>query len=93
VAAPLDLRGLRHHLRTFLRVRAPDGRVLYFRYYDPRVLRVYLPTCNATELKQVFGPIRRFDMESPDGRAVLSFALAAGFDGRLSLDVGTHALV
>jgi len=34
---------LRKHLRGFLRVRDEAGRRLIFRYYDPRVLRVYLP--------------------------------------------------
>src|SRR5512134_754784 len=40
-----DARNLRHHLRGFLRVQDESGRTLVFRYYDPRVLRAYLPTC------------------------------------------------
>src|SRR5262245_46615663 len=44
------LERLRRHLRTFLRVTDESGRILVFRYYDPRVLRVYLPTCTAEEL-------------------------------------------
>ena len=41
----------------------------YFRYYDPRVLRVYLPTCNARELQTVFGPVLRYlvEDEKPTG--------------------------
>jgi hypothetical protein len=34
--------------RRFLRVKDEDG--LVFRFYDPRVMRVYLPTCAAGEL-------------------------------------------
>jgi hypothetical protein len=30
---------------------------LLFRYYDPRVLRVYLPSCRPSELETVFGPV------------------------------------
>jgi hypothetical protein len=65
---------LRRHLRRFLTVMDEQGKQLYFRYYDPRVFRVYLPTCNEAELKFVFGPVERFWCESEDGRAVLEFA-------------------
>jgi hypothetical protein len=50
-----SFRGLRRHLRTFLRVRTEDGRFLLFRYYDPRVLDAYLPTCTGYELAAIFG--------------------------------------
>jgi hypothetical protein len=36
-----DLRQMRRHLRTFLVVHDEEGKPLYFRYYDPRVLRVF----------------------------------------------------
>ncbi|MBL8260642.1 MAG: DUF4123 domain-containing protein [Candidatus Competibacteraceae bacterium] len=71
--APVDLRRLRMHLRTFLKVYGPDLKPLYFRYYDPRVLRVYLPTCNAQELKAVFGPVLRYVTEDDDPSASLAF--------------------
>ena len=64
---------LRRHLRGFLRVRDEAGKKLIFRYYDPRVLRVYLPTCWTEELKAVYGPITRFLTEDQDGDAVLEF--------------------
>jgi hypothetical protein len=43
--ATCDMRDLRSHFRKFLIVYDAGGKPLYFRYYDPRVLRVYLPTC------------------------------------------------
>ena len=52
-----SLSRLRRHLSDLLIVRDPQGRRLTFRYYDPRVLRAYLPTCTGDELKTVFGPI------------------------------------
>jgi hypothetical protein len=64
---------LRRHLRTFLRVQDYRGRRLVFRYYDPRVLRVYLPTCVSTELATVFGPVDRFWTESPGAETLLEF--------------------
>lgn len=55
---------VRRHFRRFLRVQqegAPE--YLYFRFYDPRVLRSFLPTCNNYQLQQIFGPIASFWME------------------------------
>jgi hypothetical protein len=69
---------LRHHLRKYLRVRDEAGRRLLFRYYDPRVLRAYLPTCQADELRQVFGPVKRFLAEGEDGQSLVGWR----FDGR-----------
>ena len=65
VAPPdVTLQQLRKHLRALLRVRDESGRSLLFRFYDPRVLRAYLPSCTATESLQVFGPVHRFVCES-----------------------------
>ena len=50
-----SFRSVRRHLRTLLRVRTEDGRFLLFRFYDPRVLNAYLPTCTRSELELVFG--------------------------------------
>lgn len=62
---------IRRHLRQFLRVRGPQGNFLVFRYYDPRVLRVYLPTCNGEEMRALFGPIDAFYMEDEDPATLL----------------------
>ena len=66
---------LRHHLRGFLTVATSRGERLMFRYYDPRVLRVYLPTCTPEELRTVFGPIERFWMEDEQPGRMLEFGL------------------
>jgi hypothetical protein len=66
---------LRHHLKTLLRVRNEQGKYLLFRYYDPRVLRQYLPTCRHDELKTVFGPIRQFMVEAENPEEMLEFSL------------------
>lgn len=67
-AGVVGMHGVRQHLRRILIVRDDEQRPVYFRYYDPRVLRVYLPTCDAEELAAVFGPITSFLMEdeNPD---------------------------
>jgi hypothetical protein len=70
-AAPL--KAVRKHLKTFLLVTAPGGRQLYFRYYDPRVFRAYLPTCNPEETELVFGPVLSFSMEDEAAENLLVF--------------------
>lgn len=83
LAAPSSLSSLRRHLRTFLRVRADSGRKLYFRYYDPRVLRSVLPTCTSEQLRQIFGPITRFDLEASDAAVLRRFRIESGPTCRL----------
>jgi len=73
LSSPAPELELRRHLRTFLLVADDRGQSLYFRYYDPRVLRVYLPTCNELELDAVFGPVERFWCESGGGRSVVEY--------------------
>jgi hypothetical protein len=68
---------LRRHLRQFLVVKNEGGKRLIFRYYDPRVLRVYLPTCFTRELQTFFGPVDRFLVEGEDPATLIRF----GFDG------------
>jgi hypothetical protein len=69
---------MRNHFRKFLMVYDPENRPLYFRYYDPRVLRIYLPTCNADELATVFGPVLSYFLEDEDPKNGLRFRLEAG---------------
>lgn len=69
---PAGLEALRRHFRRFLRVKDHTGKILYFRYYDPRVLTVYLPTCRRSEISAIYGPIRQYLAEDETtGDAVL----------------------
>jgi hypothetical protein len=67
---------VRRHLRKFNIVYGEEGTPLVFRFYDPRVLRVFLPTCTGSELRRFFGPIDTFLAESEEGDALIRFALA-----------------
>ena len=73
-----DFRAMRKHFRTFFIVSGVNGKPAFFRYYDPRVLRVYLPSCTPDELDTVFGPIIHYLVESETGDAVLRFHAANG---------------
>lgn len=64
---------VRKHFRRFLRVQDHEGKLMLFRYYDPRVFRLYLPTCNEDESEFVFGPVSRFLMEAENPKVGLAF--------------------
>ena len=67
---PEDPVQLYKHLRRHLIVQAEDGTDMYFRYYDPRVLRNYIPSCKIGALHDLFGPIRTFVAEDGEGKLV-----------------------
>lgn len=72
VLANSTLEELRRHFKRLLRVKDPEGKTLIFRFYDPRVLRVFLPTCESGELAMMFGPALMFVQPGEAGE-VLSF--------------------
>ena len=74
VEAACDRERLERHLRSFLKVRDERQRTLLFRWYDPRVLRVYLPTCNASEAGALAGPVTRFFCEGEDATVLLEWS-------------------
>jgi hypothetical protein len=69
----LEIFELRFHMRRLLTVTNEQGRKLLFRYYDPSILRVYLPTCSPAEWQDFFGPVKRFLTESEDAQQLLVF--------------------
>jgi hypothetical protein len=71
LTASVKMEALRAHFRRFIMVQLPNGRSAYFRFYDPRVLRVYLPTCTEEERAALFGPVERFVMEGEEGETVV----------------------
>ena len=73
-----DPTALRPHLRRLLKVQDETGRRLLFRFYDPRVLRVFVPTCRPDELQQLFGPISAWLAEDDEASRLLSFVLPRG---------------
>lgn len=62
---------VRRHFRRLLLVKAETARQrLYFRFYDPRVLRVFLPVCNLRQRQELFGEIECFLMEGAQGEVL-----------------------
>jgi hypothetical protein len=69
-----SLTEMRRHFRSLLTVHDETGKPMIFRYYDPRVMQSYLPTCNAGELKTFFGKVDKFFAEDGD-RSMASFSI------------------
>jgi hypothetical protein len=81
---------VRKHFRHFLMVKLADGRDAYFRFYDPRVLRAYLPSCNAAEAAQFFGPVRRYLVEATGAEPLLQFTDTGRGAGREALPLAAQ---
>lgn len=60
------------HLRKIFIISDENGEEFSFRYYDPRVLRPYLPTCTKSEAREFFGPIRRIMVGAEQSGRMLS---------------------
>jgi hypothetical protein len=69
--ARLDFDEARRHFRKLTLVWTEDGESLIFRFYDPRVLKLFLPTCASADLATLFGPVERFIVEGEDGVSAL----------------------
>jgi hypothetical protein len=68
---------LRRHLRRYLMVwhEGRNERV-YFRFYDPAVLGVFLPVTTATQRTDLFKPIGEFIFEDERGAVTIATAAA-----------------
>ena len=80
--AAVPMGALHRHFRRLLRVQDEHGRRMLFRFYDPRVLRVYLPTCRPAELDAVFGPVEMFVTEAAEASRILEFRNNRGVLGQ-----------
>lgn len=69
---------MRKHFRALLTVYTEDGRPMLFRFYDPRVLAKFLPTCNGGELKTLFGNVDAFLAEDVAAKGLAKFQIVGG---------------
>jgi pSer/pThr/pTyr-binding forkhead associated (FHA) protein len=72
---PAGLDDVCAHLRDIFVVTDEEGQEYFFRFYDPRVLRTFLPTCTPTELSEFFTPITRWICEDEAGTGYVSYEL------------------
>lgn len=57
VVSTASLAELRQHFRRHLRAVDPDGKPMYFRLYDPRVLRRFLPIATERQRLELFAGV------------------------------------
>lgn len=59
---------LQKHFSRFLMVQIEERKEVYFRFYDPRVLREFLPAASSEELAIFYGPVAEWiiEGETPD---------------------------
>jgi hypothetical protein len=80
----------RLHFKKFLRVLSEDGDELAFRFYDPRVLRIYLPTCTAGEFSAFLGPLTKLVVEAESGAGLIEYRKSTqGMDMRVR-EIASH---
>lgn len=84
LSSDADLGSVWRHVRQHVQVFDPDRRRLYFRFYDPRVLNAFLPTCDGKQLEAFFGLVDLFIAEREGGDGALAYSLA---DGQLVSEV------
>ena len=63
-ASSAEPRVIFRHLRSIFVVKDESGQEHFFRFYDPRVARAFIPSCSAEEVAEFFGPIRTFWIDS-----------------------------
>ena len=78
LTSSLELLPLWRHLRQFTLVYDPDLNPLYFRFYDPRVLGVFLPASDEEQLSEFFAGVDSFLVEGEGGKSATLFSLADG---------------
>lgn len=66
---------IRHNCRKINMVQTSEGKMLLFRYQDPRVLRKFLPLCDSKQLNSLFGHAAVIAMESESGEQLINYKI------------------
>ncbi len=78
VQSPRSMIEMRRHFRALMQAYDENGNPMKFRFYDPRVLSKFLPTCNGGELKTLFGEVQAFYAESENGDGIVRYKIDNG---------------
>jgi Domain of unknown function (DUF4123) len=66
---------VKSHFKTLIKVRTESGHNLFFRFYDSRVIRSFLPTCQEAELIDFFGPVQSIFAQSVEADILLNYRI------------------
>lgn len=78
VVSAEPLQRLWRQLRQHVMVYGPELEPLYFRFYDPRVLRVFLPSCEGKSLADFFGLVAFYFSEGEGKGPAQAWSVADG---------------
>ena len=70
-----SIKEMRRHFRSLITVYDETGKPMIFRFYDPRVLPNFLPTCETDELKTFFGNVDAYFAENVKSQTIVSYSL------------------
>ena len=74
-----NLPTVRRRLRHFTQAKLPGGTgPVLFRFWDPRVFRVYMPLVEPADVAAWFKDIDRYIVETEDGKGSLRYAMKGG---------------
>jgi hypothetical protein len=62
---------IKRHFRKFITVQNEEGKMMMFRFYDPRVLRTFLPLCLPDELNMFFGPVKTIYANGEENQMII----------------------
>jgi pSer/pThr/pTyr-binding forkhead associated (FHA) protein len=73
LTSPQPFTSVRRHLRRYLMVERQDKKErMYFRFYDPAVLRVFLPASTVLQRAELFGAVEEFIFEGERGEVTVA---------------------
>lgn len=82
-AEPPTFSQLHRHFRKFNVVYDPNGKPLFFRYYDPRVIVDVLSVLDPPQVEAFFGPVEALVLAGADGQ----LTRCSRQDGALAVDI------
>lgn len=71
LASAAEIEVLVEHLRSLVHARVDGGQTVLFRYYDPRILPLWLETLSAQERDLYLGPVKRINLPIAEGQDLL----------------------
>lgn len=78
IDSPSSFDQIYEHFRKFVCFQSEDDQLLYFRFYDPRVLKLFLLDCDSVQLTEFFGPVTKFICEGENEDYVSIFSVDRG---------------
>ena len=72
------IQDMRTHFRSLVNAYDEKAVSMIFRFYDSQVMRKFLPTCNAGEVKIFFGKVDTFFVELEDDKNLVRYQIENG---------------